>query len=51
MTWVTTSEAEHARLSFEVQVDPHFGRNMVTDAKRLQPALKSLLSHAVKFTE
>jgi signal transduction histidine kinase len=29
-------EAENRQLSFDVQVDPHLGRSMVTDSKRLQ---------------
>jgi CheY-like chemotaxis protein len=44
-------EAENRRLSFEIQIDPHLGRSLVTDTKRLQQVLKNLLSNAFTFTE
>jgi CheY-like chemotaxis protein/signal transduction histidine kinase/HAMP domain-containing protein len=44
-------EAENRRLAFDVEVDSHLGRSIVTDAKRLQQVLKNLLSNSFKFTE
>jgi HAMP domain-containing protein/CheY-like chemotaxis protein/signal transduction histidine kinase len=44
-------EAENRALSFDVRIDPHLGRSITTDSKRMQQVLKNLLSNAFKFTQ
>jgi HAMP domain-containing protein/CheY-like chemotaxis protein/signal transduction histidine kinase len=44
-------EAENKGLSFDARVDPHLGRSITTDSKRVQQVLKNLLSNAFKFTQ
>jgi CheY-like chemotaxis protein/signal transduction histidine kinase/HAMP domain-containing protein len=43
-------EAESRHLTFTTDFDPHLGRTLVTDAKRLMQIVKNLLSNAMKFT-
>src|SRR5204863_6807148 len=42
-------EADSRKRAFEVHSDPHLGRSLVTDSKRLQQVLKNLLTNAFKL--
>jgi signal transduction histidine kinase/DNA-binding response OmpR family regulator/HAMP domain-containing protein len=42
--------AEAKQVEFEVHLDPHAPRTMLTDIKRMQQIIKNLLSNAFKFT-
>jgi signal transduction histidine kinase/DNA-binding response OmpR family regulator len=42
--------AEAKQVAFEVHLDPHAPRTMLTDIKRMQQIIKNLLSNAFKFT-
>jgi CheY-like chemotaxis protein len=42
--------AEAKQVAFEVHLDPHVPRTMLTDIKRMQQIIKNLLSNAFKFT-
>src|SRR5262245_45976118 len=42
--------AEAKQVGFEVHLDPHVPRTMLTDIKRMQQIIKNLLSNAFKFT-
>jgi signal transduction histidine kinase/DNA-binding response OmpR family regulator/HAMP domain-containing protein len=42
--------AEAKQVEFDVHLDPHVPRTMLTDIKRMQQIIKNLLSNAFKFT-
>jgi HAMP domain-containing protein/signal transduction histidine kinase/DNA-binding response OmpR family regulator len=42
--------AEAKQVAFDVHLDPHAPRTMLTDIKRMQQIIKNLLSNAFKFT-
>jgi CheY-like chemotaxis protein/signal transduction histidine kinase len=44
-------EAESRKLTFSTNFDPHLGRSLSTDSKRLMQVMKNLLSNAFKFTD
>jgi CheY-like chemotaxis protein len=42
--------AEAKQVAFDVHLDPHVPRTMLTDIKRMQQIIKNLLSNSFKFT-